>query len=239
MKKTTWLAICMAAVCALVTGCSSETEEPEGIVYDAGEWVIDGTTVWLYQGTARDVHIPAGVTVIGRRAFDFRNEVVESVTIPAGVTIIDDYAFYGCTKLASVEIPESVAMIGMCAFQNCKSLTDVQIPGSVKAIGNFAFYGCGNLTSVTIPDGVTSIGVQAFYHCDSLTEVTIPGSVTSIEDYAFYRCNSLETVTYGGTKEEWERIKKGSDIFYTKVTEITDKDGNTFTVNKDGEITNN
>ena len=104
MKKK-WIAACMAAVCALalVTGCSSETEEPEGIVYDAGEWVIDGTTVWLYQGTARDVHIPAGVTVIGRRAFDFRNEVVESVTIPAGVTIIDDYAFDGCTKLASVE----------------------------------------------------------------------------------------------------------------------------------------
>ncbi|MDE7139599.1 MAG: leucine-rich repeat domain-containing protein, partial [Treponemataceae bacterium] len=107
MKKTTWLAACMAAACALalVTGCSSETEEPDGIVYDAGEWLIEGTTVWLYKGTARDVHIPAGVTVIGRRAFDFRNEVVESVTIPAGMV-----------------------MIGMCAFQNCKSLTDVQMP---------------------------------------------------------------------------------------------------------------
>ena len=217
MKKTTWLAACMAAVCALalVTGCSSETEEPEGIVYDAGEWVIDGTTVWLYRGTARDVHIPAGVTVIGRRAFDFRNEVVESVTIPAGVTIIDDYAFYGCTKLASVTSSDGVTSIGDWAFWNCTSLTDV-----------------------TIPDGVTEIGRQAFYHCDSLTEVTIPGSVTSIGEYAFSWCNSLETVTYGGTKEEWERIKKGSNIFYNiKVSKITDKDGNTFAVNANGKIT--
>ncbi|MDE6773512.1 MAG: leucine-rich repeat domain-containing protein [Treponemataceae bacterium] len=236
MKKTTWLAACMAAVCALVTGCSSETEEPEGIVYDAGEWVIDGTTVWLYKGTARDVHIPAGVTVIGRRAFDFRNEVVESVTIPAGVTIIDDYAFYGCTKLASVEIPESVAMIGMCAFQECKSLTDVQIPGSVKAIEDSAFDSCNNLTSVTISEGVTSIGDQAFWGCTSLTDVTIPDGVTEIGQQAFYECTSLDTVTYGGTKEEWERIKKESYI-YSKNTKITGKDGNTFTVNANGEIT--
>ncbi|MDE5797519.1 MAG: leucine-rich repeat domain-containing protein, partial [Treponemataceae bacterium] len=126
------------------------------------------------------------------------------------------------------------------AFWGCTSLTDVTIPGSVKAIGNYAFYDCGNLTSVTIHEGVTSIGDNAFEDCSGLKSVTIPVSVERIGDSAFYRCNSLETVTYGGTKEEWERIKKGSGIFSSsKVTKITDKDGNTFTVNANGEITNN
>ena len=91
---------------------------------------------------------------------------------------------------------------------------------------------------MTISDGVTSIGDWAFSYCNSLTEVTIPAGVKTIGDRAFYYCASLETVTYDGTKEEWERIKKGSNIFYNiKVSKITDKDGNTFAVNKDGEIT--
>ncbi|MBD5426682.1 MAG: hypothetical protein HDR38_03895, partial [Treponema sp.] len=66
MKKTaTWLAACMAAACALVTGCSSETEEPApGIVYNADEWLITGTSVRLYRGKETDVTIPAGVTKI-------------------------------------------------------------------------------------------------------------------------------------------------------------------------------
>ncbi|MDE7139986.1 MAG: leucine-rich repeat domain-containing protein, partial [Treponemataceae bacterium] len=123
-------------------------------------------------------------------------------------------------------------------FCNCTSLTDVTIPEGVTELVRQAFSNCTSLTDVTIPAGVKTIGDDAFDNCKSLTEVTIPGSVTSIGEYAFSWCNSLETVTYGGTKEEWERIKKGSNIFYNiKVSEITDKNGNTFAVNAYGEIT--
>ncbi|MDE5798861.1 MAG: leucine-rich repeat domain-containing protein, partial [Treponemataceae bacterium] len=79
-----------------------------------------------------------------------------------------------------------------------------------------------------------------FYECGNLTSVTIPASVERIGSSAFSGYNNLNTVTYGGTKEEWERIEKGSDIFLgTNGTKITDKDGNTFAVNANGEITNN
>ncbi|MDE7140342.1 MAG: leucine-rich repeat domain-containing protein [Treponemataceae bacterium] len=112
MKKN-WIAACMAAVCALalVTGCSSETDEPDGIEYDAGEWLIEGRTVLRYTGTGTDVHVPVGVTTIGKRAFASRTKVAH-VTLPDSVAVIEDYAFYGCTNLADVKLPASVAMIG-------------------------------------------------------------------------------------------------------------------------------
>ncbi|MDE6774314.1 MAG: leucine-rich repeat domain-containing protein, partial [Treponemataceae bacterium] len=142
MKKTaTWLAACMAAACALapVIGCSSETEEPApGIVYNADEWLITGTSVRLYRGKETDV------------------------TIPAGVTEIREHAFERCDA-ASVTIPGSVTVIGYSAFEGCKSLKSVTIPSSVTGIGSRAFYGCTSLTSVTILASVTGIGDYAFY----------------------------------------------------------------------------
>ena len=189
MKKTaTWLAACMAAACALapVIGCSSETEEPDpGIVYNADEWLITGTSVRLYRGKETDV------------------------TIPAGVTEIREHAFERCDA-ASVTIPGSVTVIGYSAFEGCKSLKSVTIPASVTSIGNGAFWDCTSLVSVTIPASVTEIGQEAFYECTSLTSVTISASVTSIGSRAFRDCTSLTTINYTGTEAQWNAITKGS-----------------------------
>ena len=189
MKKTTWLAACMAAVCALalVTGCSSETDEPEGIEYDTGEWLIEGRTVLRYTGTEMDVKVPDGVTVIGKRAFASRTKVAH-VTLPDSVAVIEDYAFYGCTNLASMKLPESVAIIGW-----------------------YAFSGCESLETVTIPDEVNTIGYNAFSNCTGLKSVTIPASVETIGNYAFNGCNSLDTVTYQGNLAQWCALD-GSDL---------------------------
>ncbi|MBO7497160.1 MAG: leucine-rich repeat domain-containing protein, partial [Salinivirgaceae bacterium] len=117
-------------------------------------------------------------------------------TIPNSVTIIGDYAFRGCSSLASVIIPNSVTKIIDGSFSGCSSLTSITIPNSVTSIGNYStFAGCSSLTSITIPNSVTSIGGSAFYNCSSLASVTIPNSVTSIGDYAFYGCSGLTSIT--------------------------------------------
>ena len=108
-------------------------------------------------------------------------DTIKSVVIEAGVTSIGDYAFSGCSSLASMTIPDSVTSIGSSAFR-----------------------GCSSLASVTIPDSVTSIGSSVFEGCISLASVTILDSVTSIGDYAFYKCSKLKDAAFGGTKEEWE-----------------------------------
>ncbi len=88
---------------------------------------------------------------------------------------IHEYAFYGCSSLASVSMP-SVTSIGSYAFYGCSSLASVDMP-SVTSIGSYAFSGCISLASVAIPATVTSIGNGAFYRCASLASIDVdPGN---------------------------------------------------------------
>ncbi|MBQ0119346.1 MAG: leucine-rich repeat protein [Bacteroidales bacterium] len=194
-------------------------------VYDGilvGDFVIkDDTIVTEYIGTATEIIIPNGITVIeeyafyncsgltsitipnsvttiGERAFMYCSGLT-SVVIPSSVTTIRDYAFSGCGGLSSVTIPNSVTTIGSNAFYNCSSLTSVTIGNSITTIGDYAFSGCGGLTSIIIPSSVTTIGRSAFYYCWGLTSVTIGNSVTMIEDNAFYDCDNLSSVTIEAT----------------------------------------
>ena len=66
-------------------------------------------------------------------------EEVKDLVIPNSVTNIGDYAFYGCTSLASITIPESVTNIGDCAFYGCSSLTSITLPESIIDIGENVF----------------------------------------------------------------------------------------------------
>ena len=225
MKKTKYLAACIAAMMALlVMGCSSGDDDGHSIDYDAEKWAIAGTTLVRYTGAEEDVRIPDGVTVIGESAFTSRGGVVTSVTLPESVKIIEDSAFSGCARLASVKMPAGLAMLGERAFSGCTSLAEVKMPGSVKSIGERAFQNCTSLASVEIGDGVESIGNSAFYGCTSLASVTIPDSVKGIGGYAFF-CESLKEVKYGGTEEQWKQIDIDSSAFSSGV-KITDKDGN-------------
>ena len=117
---------------------------------------------------------------------------------------------YAIGKTAtSFAILDSVTSIGDYAFSGCTSLASVTIGHGVTSIAEGAFAFCTSLTSITIPDGVTEIGDYAFYYCTSLTTITIPDSVTSIGDFAFNYCTSLTTINYLGTEEQWKKIKKG------------------------------
>ena len=52
-------------------------------------------------------------------------ELVTELVIPDGVTKIGDYAFSGCSGLASITIPAGVANIGNSAFNECSNLKKV------------------------------------------------------------------------------------------------------------------
>ena len=107
------------------------------------------------------------------------------------VTTIRDWAFYGCSALASVDMP-SVTTIGYNAFKQCDALTSVSMPVATT-IGNGAFQGCDALTSVSMPSA-TTIGDGAFQNCSALTSVSMP-SVTTIGEYAFQNCSALTSVS--------------------------------------------
>ena len=228
MKKPERFAVCMAAMATLAlifAGCSDETDEPDpGIVYDAGEWVITDTTAVRYRGTATEVKVPDGVTVIGNTAFNGCTSL-ESVMIPGSVTFIGVDAFGGCGNLKTAAYGGTLAQwcaldayylmsyagqVTMSDGTDLKHMTTLAIPDGVRSIGIGAFLNCAALTSVTIPASVVIIGSRAFRECESLESVTIPASVTSIGNYAFDGCTSLSTINYTGTEEQWNAITKGS-----------------------------
>ena len=114
--------------------------------------------------------------------------------IPNTITSIENYAFSGCSCLATIDIPNSVRKIGESAFYDCSSLTNIVIPKSVKSIARSTFFCCSSLISIEIPKSVKSIGNYAFYECSSLTNIVIPKSVKSIEEYVFSGCSSLTSI---------------------------------------------
>lgn len=170
MKKTKWLAACIAAMMSLlVMGCSSGDDgEPD----DAENWVIEGTTVVRYTGVKANVRIPDGVESIGSSAF------------------------YQCESLVSVTIPDSVESIGEYAFQKCQKLESVTIGNGVKSIGFWAFFGCP-LESLTIGYGVESIGLGAFVHLgvSKLMEVNYGGTINQWRSIKNSSDNGGATIT--------------------------------------------
>ncbi len=137
--------------------------------------------------------IPESVTEIGDFAFGGCTSLA-SIVIPNSVTEIGRCSFIGCSSLASIVISNSVPVIRRSAFRGCKSLTSIVIPNSVIAILEQAFEGCTSLTSIVIPNSVTEIWWDAFLGCSSLASIEIPDRVTKIWNRAFWRCTSLTKI---------------------------------------------
>ncbi len=109
---------------------------------------------------------------------------------------IGEYAFYGCSELASLTMGDRVENIGKKAFARCSSLSEIDLPSSLKIIGDYAFERCTSLLKAQIPSHVTSIGVSAYSDCTALREITVAESVESIGANAFYKCSALSLIKY-------------------------------------------
>ena len=158
------------------------------------------------------VSVPDGVTVIGKAAFMYNDELKE-VILPDSVTSIGDWAFE-CSSLSeiilpnkltsigeralrscnlqTIVIPDSVTSIGALAFDYNENLEEVVLPAGLTVIEDFVFSDCKHLKSIRIPDGVIKIGKEAFGDCRNLKDVYIPASVTDINGRAFYQTYELE-----------------------------------------------
>ena len=126
----------------------------------------------------------------------FGSQVNEYI-IGEGVESIGDYAFSGCTGLASVTIPLSVTSMGNATFDGCTGLTSVTINSNEILSKDYTYFKSKfgvQVKEYIIGEGVTRIGAYAFSGCTGLTSVNIPSSVTSIGSHTFDGCSSLTKV---------------------------------------------
>ena len=187
-----------------ITFAGYNIEDIGADVFSGTKWLSNqqglyyaGNAVLGYKGSMPNntpIEIKEGTTVIGRYAFEGRNQI-SSINIPSSLKIILGNAFHNCSGLTSVTIGNSVTSIGSYAFYGCSGLTSVTIPNSVTSIGGYAFYNCSGLTSVTIPNTITSIEEGLFRGCRNLKSISIPNSVTSIGNSAFSGCTGLTSLS--------------------------------------------
>ncbi len=149
----------------------------EATPYYPHHFTIRNGVLEKYKGAGGDIIVPAGVTEIGYKAFDWREDIT------------------------SIHIPDSVIKINSSAFEFCKGLTELKLPDCVKSIGSDAFGWCENLKYIRLPDQLESIGSSAFHDCISLKEIQVPKNVTDIEWNTFSKCSSLESVSLSSRVE--------------------------------------
>lgn len=100
------------------------------------------------------------------------------------------------------------------------------LPPNLTSIGGHAFAENQNLVVANIPLEVKKLGPSAFANCLKLQVVSIPAGVTEIGFNCFFNCVELERINYGGTKEEWKKIRRGSNwLAKAKTTEVVCLDG--------------
>ena len=140
--------------------------------------------------TKRQYEIPAGVSIIGKRAFE-NTPNLECVYVPDTVVSLYDGAFYN-SGIRSFNLPADLSMIGQNAFAFCKSLTSFTFPHGATMVNHKLFYGCEALESVSLPETVVTVGKEAFCGCKSLSEIELPDAAVSIGEGAFSGCKSLK-----------------------------------------------
>ncbi len=156
MKKTLRISISILLLALAVAVTQIPVDEVMADSKDVSseqDFLMDGTVVVKYTGTAKVVSVPAYVTEIGEEAF-------------VGNTEIESVKFTG----------DELEKISYRAFSDCDNLTNVTIPDSVETVGNGAFSSCASLKSVVIGKNVKDIGIGAFADCPLLTDLKVSGN---------------------------------------------------------------
>lgn len=136
-------------------------------------------------------NLPLATTILDRAFASCTN--LKNVNLPKNVNLLGEYAFAGCSSLASVDFQE-VGTVGAYAFSNCKNLVSVNLPAA-RSIKSNAFFGCSGLTSIILP-AAKQIGSNAFAKCSKLSSVEFP-ALTSIYSTAFISCSKLTSFVIG------------------------------------------
>ncbi|MFR9655651.1 MAG: leucine-rich repeat protein, partial [Rikenellaceae bacterium] len=138
---------------------------------------IDLSGAALYSGEAEVTEFPEYSFY---RAADADNSItamsytaLKEISLPSNVTSIGQYAFYGCSSLATVSCAEGQA---------------------ITSLANYAFYGCSALSDsslATLTASAVSLANSAMRSCTSLTYFVAPATLLTYAGNVFNSCSAL------------------------------------------------
>lgn len=168
---------------------------------DSEDFLILGTILYRYTGSASAVTIPDGVTEIGISAFD-GNKDITSVTFPSSLTGIANYAFRGCSSLKKIIGPSGSSTVTHYHYNRYDGLYAIELPATVQTCGENSFTGTALGQSIqpnfVIPENYNSelvieeeafSGIAAYY-------VFVPVSVSRISSGTFAGCTELRFIYF-------------------------------------------
>lgn len=178
--------------------------------------VIQGILI-AYKGSSAAITIPSTVTYIPEYVFK-GNESITELSFDANSLAVADYAFYGCTSLATITNIALISSLGANTFKNTAyysaltdnalvivnstllgvkgNLTNIVVPSSVSKIVDGAFQD-SKITSLSFEDRTTriTIGKNAFNSSKLLSEVTLIDMIDEVGYRAFYNTAWLSSQT--------------------------------------------
>lgn len=163
-------------------------------VTEEDDFLIEGTTLVKYLGSAPYVEVPPYITVIGDGAFA-GNIALVGVILPANLQMIGNSAFNGCCNLNGISIPGSVTSVGDSAFANCTGLAGVSMGAGTGTVSSNEFYNCVSLNSVEVPEGISSVQAGAFANCSNLSSISLPSTLASLDRGAFAGDANLASIS--------------------------------------------
>ena len=197
-----------------VDSANSSYESPEN-----ANAIIDKATMELVEGCNNTV-IPKGVKSIRNYAFMGRANL-NNITIPASVTSIGERIFEYCDSLEEIKVDADNATFD--SRNNCNAIMEsatntliagcgkTVIPEGIETIGDSAFERVKTLTHVTIPKSVTEIRGYAFERCENLSTVNLQKGIQTIGYGAFTECVGLTNLIFCGTKADWQAVTIDED----------------------------
>ena len=152
-----------------------------------------------YALQAERYDIPDGIKIVGDRAFDSCDKLVE-VSFPSSLEEIGLRSFYGTSELQYAVIPDSVTSIGTMAFYD-SGVNQVKLPSRLQYLGASAFGQCWDLTGIDIPDSLMKVDTNPFSNCISLTEIRVSehNSGLKAEDGVLFSKDGKTLICYPGT----------------------------------------
>ena len=146
----------------------------------------------------KTVRLPAGLKVIGERAF-YRFSSIRELAVPQDLEEIGNGAFYNASHVDHIKLPDTLKRLGREAFNYCRRLGSIYLPDGLEEIASRTFEGCSRLSQVRFPQTLKIIGERAFAQT-GLTTVKLPESLEVIRRAAFLEHRMKELIIPAGVK---------------------------------------